>query len=181
MLVLIAIIFFGNILYAQANKRSFNTDSLLRVRDSLKKTMIGKPYPDFEHTGDDGTAYSKKILSGKKYYINFWFEGCHPCMEEMSLLIQLNNELQNTHREFISFTFESPSDIKRIRKERGLNFKIIPISKEECYRLNLNNGFPMHIVVNEKGNIEYVGTYDKSNANALKEITAILLNENKAQ
>ena len=96
LLVFIVVIFSNTILCAQANKRSFNSDSLLRVRDSLKKTMIGKPYPDFEHTGDKGTVYSKKILSGKKYYINFWFEGCHPCMEEMSSLVELNNKIKNS-------------------------------------------------------------------------------------
>ena len=156
-------------------------DFFLKKKDSLNKALIGTPYPDFAHSGDDGIIYSKKKMLGKKYYINFWFEACHPCMEEMNSLMILNNKLQNTNNEFISFTWDPPSTIKRVREERKLNFIIIPISREECSRLNFNNGFPKHIVVDERGNVEYISSFFKSNEETIKEITALLLNKKSVQ
>jgi peroxiredoxin len=168
-------------LFAQKNKKPFNPDDFLKKQDSLNKIAIGKPYPDFEHKGDDGVVYSNKKMLGKKYYINFWFEACHPCMDEMDALIILNNKLKNTNNEFISFTFDIPSTVRRVREERKLNFKIIPVSSEECRRLNFNNGFPKHIVVDEKGNIEYFSSSYKSNGETIKEITALLINKSTVQ
>ena len=163
--------------FAQKSKQFFNTDSLLRSKDSLGQTAIGKPYPDFEHLGDDGVLYSNKKMLGKKYYINFWFQACQPCMDEMNSLNRLNDKLKNTNSEFISFTFDAPAVVKRVREEKKLNFKIILVSDEECRRLNFNNGFPKHIVVDEKGNVEYISSHFKSNEDTIKEITDLLLNK----
>lgn len=164
-------------LFAQKN----NPDDFLRKKDSLNKTFIGTPYPDFEYTGDDGIIYSKKKMLGKKYFINFWFEACRPCMDEMNSLILLNNKLKNTNSEFISFTFDPPSTVKRVREEKKLNFIIIPVSRDECNRLNFANGFPKHIVVNEKGNVEYISSFFKDNEETIKEITVLLTGKRTVQ
>jgi hypothetical protein len=95
-------------------------------------------------------------------------------MEEMDSLTALNNRIKNTNNTFISFTFENLENIKRIRKERGLNFIIIPTTEDECQRLNFGNGFSKHIVVDEKGNVEYVSSTYKPNEECLKEIETLL-------
>ena len=151
----------------------------MKIQDSLNQAKIGTRYPDFEYSGDDGIVYSNKKMLGKKYYINFWFEACHPCMEEMNSLMILNTKLKNTNNAFISFTFDPPSTVKRVREERKLDFVIIPVSREECDRLNFKNGFPKHIVVDEKGNIEYFSSFFKSNEETIKEITTLLTNKSK--
>ena len=181
--ILLFILFcsYNTILFAQKDKEPYNADNYLRKLDSLNKVAIGKPYPDFEYAGDDGIVYSNKTMLGKKYYINFWFEACHPCMEEMNSLIILNAKLKNTKNVFISFTFDPPSTIKRVREERKLDFIIIPVSRNECYRLNFNSGFPKHIVVDEKGNTEYISSFFKSNEEVIKEIISILTNKSTIQ
>jgi cytochrome c biogenesis protein CcmG, thiol:disulfide interchange protein DsbE len=176
---LIAVLsFLFNSLFAQTKRKTPNPDEQLKKIDSINKSAIGKPYPDFEYLANNGVVYSKKKLLGKKYYINFWFEGCHPCMEEMDSLVALNNKIKNTNNEFISFTWELPNAVKRIRKERNLNFKIISVSQEECSRLMINGGYPQHIVVDEKGNIEYVRTSRKeTNEEIIKKVALILTNK----
>jgi peroxiredoxin len=169
-------VLFGIVSFGQQVKKHLTPEEQIERYDSIKKSMVGKPYPDFKYKGDDGKMYSKKALLGKAYYINFWFEGCHPCMEEMDSLNALNNKLKNTKNEFISFTFEKLKDIARIRKERKLNFKIISVSDEECRRLNLGNGFPTHIVVDKNGNIAYVGLMMTPNEQALKDVYTLLKN-----
>jgi len=170
----VALLFIQSVLSAQSGHKPLNPDEYMRMQDSVRQAMTGKPYPAFNYKADDGITYSNESLLGKKYYINFWFEGCHPCMEEMNSLIALNNSLKGTGNEFISFTFEKPKDIKRIKQERGINFKVISIEHEECYRLNLNSGFPAHIVVDEKGNIEYVGMPFMSNEMEIKKVYELL-------
>ncbi len=165
-------------LFAQVKRKRMNPDNELKKMDSINKAAIGKPYLDFEHIRDDGITYSKKNLLGKKYYINFWFQACHPCMEEMDALIELNNKIKNTNNEFISFTFDSPETVERIRKERNLNFKIICVSNEECHRLMIAGGFPTHIIVDEKGNIEYTRTSSlETNKEIIKKVESILTNK----
>jgi peroxiredoxin len=165
-------------LFAQIKRKPPTPDDQLKKNDSINKAAIGKPYLDFEHIGDDGITYSKKNLLGKKYYINFWFQACHPCMEEMDALIELNNKIKNTNNEFISFTFDSPEVVARIRKERNLNFKIICVSREECNRLMVAGGFPTHIIVDEKGNIEFTRTsWTMKNKEIIKKVESILTNK----
>jgi peroxiredoxin len=179
--ILIVALSFYSTIFAQNDKRPFNLDSFIRKQDSIRQTAIGKPYPDFEHLGEDGIVYSNKKMLGKKYYINFWFEGCHPCMDEMNSLIILNDKLKNTNNEFISFTFDIPSTIKRVKENKKINFKIIHVTDKECRRLNFNSGFPQHIVVDEKGNVEYIGSSFKNNEDTIKEIADLLINKSTIQ
>jgi peroxiredoxin len=176
---LIAVLsFLFNSLFAQTKRKTPNPDEQLKKIDSTNKAAIGKPYLDFEHISDDGITYSNKNLLGKKYYINFWFQACHPCMEEMDALMGLNNKIKNTNNEFISFTFDSPEVVARIRKERNLNFKIICVSREECSRLMIAGGFPTHIIVDEKGNVEFTRTLrTMTNKEIIKKVESILTNK----
>lgn len=152
-----------------------STDWFMQRTDSMNKAMIGKPYPDFKYKGDDGVVYSNKTLLGKKYYINFWFEGCHPCMDEMPELVELSKKLKGNKNKFISFTWDEPAARKRVKEKMKINFPVIALNHEEAVRLNLQNGYPTHIVVDEKGMIEYIGASYMPNDITLKEITAILI------
>jgi thiol-disulfide isomerase/thioredoxin len=167
--------------FAQKDKKPFNVDAFLKQKDSLYRTLIGTAYPNFEHFGDDSIVYSNKKLLGKKYYINFWFEGCHPCMDEMDTLVALKTKLKNTNNEFISFTWDIPATIKRVRAERKLNFIIIPVTMNDCSRLNFESGYPQHIVVDEKGMIVYISSVFNTREQTFKEITSLLLNKNTTQ
>jgi len=102
-------------------------------------------------------------------------------MDEMNSLIILNDKLKNTNNEFISFTFDIPSTIKRVKENKKINFKIIHVTDKECRRLNFNSGFPQHIVVDEKGNVEYIGSSFKNNEDTIKEIADLLINKSTIQ
>lgn len=158
-----------------SQKKVFNADEYLKKLDSIKSSMVGKPYPAFSYKADNGIVYSNKSLLGKKYYINFWFEGCHPCMEEMPALEKLNEKVKLTNNEMLTITWESKAEVARIKKEHHLNFKVLSVSRDECGRLNLQNGFPTHILVDEKGIIEYVGLMMTPNNKALSDVENILV------
>ena len=85
--------------------------------DALRKANIGKQFPDFKVTGFDGNNFSNSDLKGKITLINFWFEGCHPCVAEFAALNNLFKKFYgNKSFNFVSFTFEDSSDIKKYLK-----------------------------------------------------------------
>ena len=65
----------------------------------------------------------------------------------------MKNFHDNKFFSFITFTFESPSDINMIIKKYSLKFPVIHISKQDCYRLNFNSGFPASIIINKQGKV----------------------------
>ena len=93
-------------------------------RDSLnaiRKANIGKQFPDFKVTDIDGNNFSNSDLEGKITLINFWFEGCHPCVAEFAALNDIFEKFyRNKSFNFITFTFEYSSDIKKNVKKYSL-------------------------------------------------------------
>ena len=139
---------------------------------------IGKPFPDFKVL--DGTVeVSNESLKGKVVLINFWFEACKPCMEEMKTLNDLYQKFEmNKNFEFISFARDNSEAIKRVQNKFSLKFKVFQVQSEECYRLNKNTGFPATMIVNRDGKIVYftIGAINNTNGKDEK-VTEMLLAE----
>jgi thiol-disulfide isomerase/thioredoxin len=127
-----------------------NADSLLEVKT---KQAIGKPFPSFVASNAQGTI-NNDSLKGKIVLVNFWFEGCHPCLAEFGALNELAQKLKG-HKdfEFISFTWDNQETIKRVKDKYQLQFKVY-YSKESS-RLNLRMGYPT-MILDRQGNIRYL-------------------------
>lgn len=152
--------------YGQSSSSSsnFNVDSFLTVK---RTAPLGKRFPTFTATSGKQNV-SNEILKDKVVLINFWFEGCRPCMAEMEALNELQRQLKaNKDFLFVSFTWENPEAIKRVKEKYGLTFSVLEISEGECKRLNFDNGYPTNIILNRNGTIEYLhnaGSLDKEKA-----------------
>lgn len=137
------------------------------AQDKRNKEAIGKPYPPFSFTRD-GKVFNNDLLKGKTIFINFWFEACAPCIAEFDALNEVYQKLNDNKKfEFISFTFETPEKVKQIKEKYPLPYPVISIDRKECYRLNLNNGFPANIILDLTGAIKYMsfgGNTDKAMA-----------------
>ena len=97
------------------------------------------------------------MLKGKVVLINFWFEGCHPCMTEMPMLNEINKNFKaQKDFLFISFTFDNKEAIQRVKEKFGITFKILSTSQKECGRLNFYSGYPTSIILDRAGVIRYV-------------------------
>jgi thiol-disulfide isomerase/thioredoxin len=131
---------------------NFNIDSFLNAK---RTGPLGKLFPVFAATSKGG-AVSNEMLKNKVVLINFWFEGCHPCMEEMEALNELQQQLKdNKYFLFISFTWENAAAIKRVSQKHHITFAILAASGQECRRLNFDNGYPTHIILDRTGVIKY--------------------------
>lgn len=138
--------------YGQVS-RTIDIDSLFEAKN---REAVGKPFPKFVAKTDKG-EFSSDSLVGKVVLINFWFESCHPCLAEFPALNELAQKLKgNKDFEFISFTWDNPETIRRVKDKYKLQFKVLSVDAKECRRLNGNNGYPTTIIVDRKGVIRYL-------------------------
>lgn len=154
----ISFILLTTVSYSQVTQveRASKMDSLIRVSIEERNAWIGKAYPDFSVTINH-VEYSNPKLKGKVIFVNFWFATCRPCLAEMEDLNKLYEKFgSNPNFEFLSFTFENAKQIELIRKKYNIQYKIFSISREECYRLNFNGGFPTNIVIDKNGLVKYI-------------------------
>lgn len=138
-----------------------DADSLLTSEDNRiisNKELINKPFPAFSFVSNGEVINNASIL-GKTVYINFWFEGCPPCVAEFDALSEMHQLLKNQkNTEFITFTFDSDASIVKARVKYNLNYRIISISRDECYRLNNSNGFPTSMLLDKYGKINWISS-----------------------
>ena len=148
-------------------------DSLLNRK---AYAAIGHPYTEFKITSKNGSI-DNQSLKGKVVLINFWFEGCHPCMLEMEAINELFKKLKsNKDFVFISLTWDNQEAIKRVKEKYALSFEVFSISGKECQRLNFSSGYPTSIVLDKTGTVKYWhagGSLKKDEADAFIMMTLL--------
>src|SRR5438309_8280297 len=103
----------------QSNSVRFDIDSFNNAKIN---EAIGKPFPAFVAANEQGSI-NNDSLKGKVVLINFWFEGCHPCIAEFDALNELAEKLKpNKDFEFISFTWDNAETIQRVKEKYQLQF-----------------------------------------------------------
>ncbi len=133
-------------------------DSMMRPAlnlDGYRDTKVNFKFPELKSI--DGKIYTTDSLTNKITFINFWFEGCPPCIAEFDALNDLYQKY-GSHKDFqfLSFTFETKEDALRISEKHHLNFPIICVEKENIHKLIFNLGFPTTMVINRQGQITFI-------------------------
>ncbi|HEX7904511.1 MAG TPA: TlpA disulfide reductase family protein [Chitinophagaceae bacterium] len=137
------------------------TTSLSFAQSSLDSLMcpgyaaVGQPYMEFRVTNEAQTV-DNQSLKGKVVLINFWFEGCHPCMAEMEALNNLFKKMDsNKDFVFISLTRDNKETAKRVKEKYGLAFEVFYASFKESQRLTSGCGYPTSIVLDKSGIVRF--------------------------
>lgn len=153
-----------------AQSDSVLIDNFTKQLNKKNDKLIGLKYPSFYVKNDDGSMNNDKIL-GKIVLINFWTTFCRPCIAEMPSLNVLYNKYKNQSKfVFLSFTSDDELMIKSLKKEHNIEYNIYSLLRAECYRLNLQNGFPTTIIIDEFGKVNYIKSGGSSNPEKAKEI-----------
>lgn len=144
-----------NICYSQTRLRTETIEEMDSLMCPQGYAAIDKPYMAFK-LNNGNKIVDNKSLNGKIVLINFWFEGCHPCMAEMNALNEIFEKLKsNKNFTFISITWDNQETIKRVQKKYSLLFDVFPASSEECQRLNLGCGYPTSIILDQEGIVKF--------------------------
>lgn len=172
------LIFFSLLLLSiSGSSQQYVSNDFIDSLHNVEKGHIGKSFPHFKTKGIDGKYFSDSLLIGKITLINFWFEGCHPCVAEFESLNKIFKEFRNNKLfNFITFTFDGTASIMESIKKYSLQFPIFAITEPECHRLNFGSGFPTNIIVDKEGKIAFFKSGGATEViNASQEIDSTIL------
>lgn len=112
---------------------------------------------DFDVKDLEGETLKLSALKGKVVVLNFWFVGCAPCRVEMPGLNILTEEFKDTDVVFIAFATDHAEAIRAFLKEKTFKYQIVPEAAKIAALYGVKV-FPTHILINKKGEIEFMLT-----------------------
>lgn len=146
-------------------------------------------FQDFTGKDLDGNDVDESFFKNNKVtVVNFWFSGCKPCVEELSKLNELNDEIREMGGEVVGIntdTLDNNQDgikeAKEILKAQGASYKNLTFDSDSTVGKYAGNimAFPTTVLVDKDGNIIgepfMGGINDQSNYEQLmKQIQSIL-------
>lgn len=146
-------------------------------------------FQDFTGKDLDGKDVDESFFKNNKVtVVNFWFSGCKPCVEELSKLNELNDEIRDMGGEVVGIntdTLDNNQDgikeAKEILKAQGASYKNLTFDSDSTVGKYAGNimAFPTTVLVDKDGNIIgepfMGGINDQSNYEQLmKQIQSIL-------
>ncbi len=123
------------------------------TQETFFEDLVGKKLATFTGLTTTMSVFKSDELKDQIVLINFWFEKCPPCIEEMPELNKLVEKYGGKGVRFIGLTYDLPADVKRFQKRSGYQYELVSISKAEITRLNINHGFPSNILIGKDGKI----------------------------
>lgn len=116
----------------------------------------GEIAKNFTTTYLNGEKVTLNDLKGKIVVLNFWFIQCHPCVEEIPALNKIVSKYDKEEVEFIAITFDKLSDLNKFFKTHQFDYNIVSDgSVVQKYKVNT---FPLHIIIDKKGEIIFKKT-----------------------
>lgn len=120
-------------------------------------------FPEFQAKDLDGNAVDSSIFSQNAVtVVNFWFNACSPCVEELPALNKLNEELKDKGGQVIGVNADALdgnkdgiADAKGILKKQGANYVNLALDSDSeagQYTSNIM-AFPTTVLVDRSGNI----------------------------
>ena len=148
-----------------------------------------KSFPAFTGKDFDGNAVDESLFTNNSVtLVNFWFNGCSPCVGELPALQKLHDSLQEKGGAVVGINVETLDEnedtiaaAKEIMKKQGASYQNIYFdSDSEAGKLALSvMTFPTSVLIDSEGNIVgdvIVGGLDneKTMASVQKQIDEIL-------
>ncbi|PJB12605.1 MAG: hypothetical protein CO119_05805 [Flavobacteriales bacterium CG_4_9_14_3_um_filter_40_17] len=149
--------------------------AMLMADENWRKSLMGKPFPDFEKTSLNGKTINKSFLKGKVVVFNFWFVACKPCVREIPDLNKLVSKYDQRKVVFVAPGTDSRDVITNFIKKLPFDYTILPDSGSLSGKVSIT-GYPTHFVVDQDGIIRavFVGGNDQISSLLSKEIDKLL-------
>ncbi len=124
----------------------------------------------------EGREHSLTEWSGKILVVNFWATWCPPCVVEIPVFIQLQNELGSRGLQFVGIALDDPQAAGKFAQERGVNYPVLA-GEDEVSQLmqglgNQIGALPYTVVFGRDGQILHThqGEWHESAARKVLEV-----------
>jgi thiol-disulfide isomerase/thioredoxin len=111
----------------------------------------------------DGTSFKLTDKKGKVLLVNIWGTWCGPCIGEMPMFMELQDQYRDKGLEVIGVNIgdggggsESNATIKRFVEEKKLNYTVTastPNLNQEFYKITHQEVVPQTIIVDREGRL----------------------------
>lgn len=118
--------------------------------------LIGCKAPDFNVKTINGETLKLNELKGKVVVINFWFEGCAPCIAELPALNKLNEDFKTKDVVFIAFGRDDTQTIMDFLKRKDFNYKHVSSDHELSMDYCIVAGWPTNMVLDKNGIVRQI-------------------------
>ena len=135
--------------------------SLAACRTTENK-MEKSEFPQFKGTDFEGNEVDETMFSDNNVtVVNFWFNECSACVDEMQVLDSFNHKLKEKGVELVGINVEAGKNkdvleqAKKILKEQGATFRNVVISEGDEAKEYMSDitVFPTTILVDSEGKI----------------------------
>ena len=124
--------------------------------------VMSEAFPKFQGKDFDGNAVDESLFSkNEATLLNFWFNGCAACVNEMPALQKFHEKLSEKGAELVGVNVqaresqEALDEAKDILKKQGVKYRNIMIeggNEAEAYLAQIFS-FPTTVLVDKEGNI----------------------------
>lgn len=131
--------------------------------DSAPDTTSANTFPQFDGYDLDGNKVDSSLFSNNEFtVVNFWFNGCKPCVAELGELDKLNKSVSEQGGEVIGINVETLDGnkqnietAKQILETKGASYRNIYFdSASDAGKFSLGiMAFPTTYVIDKNGNI----------------------------
>lgn len=129
----------------------------------------------FEFVNKEEELVSNTDLKGKVVWLDFWFIGCRPCWEVFPEVQRIHDENKD-NPSFALYAVNRNDDPEKVFtriEEKGYTFPVLRGTQEKMDDLGVYV-YPTVILLNKKGEIVFMGEFDKAES-----MLESLLDENK--
>ena len=136
-------------------------DKATSITSTTTETANVEAFPKFKGKDFDGKDVDESLFSKNEVtLVNFWFNGCAACVNEMPALEKFNKKLKEHGAEIVGVNVEATDeatlkDAKDILSKQGATYRNIVIKDGDDAKAYLAKifSFPTTVMVNKKGNI----------------------------
>ncbi len=118
--------------------------------------LVGCNAPSFTVKTIKGGTINLNELKGKVVVINFWFEGCAPCIAELPALNRLSEDYETKNVVFIAFSRDDTQTIKDFLNRRDFNYQHVSSDYDLAMDYCIIAGWPTNMVLDKSGVVRQI-------------------------
>lgn len=143
-------------LLSEYNNRPNQPQTLASIAETsfVGQSILGEVVPDFQLTSITGELVSLSQFRGRPVFVNFWWTGCPPCVEEFPAFQQLIEEQGADGAVVIAINQgEQLAPIRKFAEDLGVDDVIVLLDPDmEMARVLPYNGmFPVTYLIDADG------------------------------